>query len=138
MEPWGQALPALILSWNKTKGRCWKTCPEPLGTIAILEVRGPLVFVKSLSEDLCKSSNSLLNQSCFSSSMRVCGVLVCMSACVGACVHSTWRPEAEVGVIPIILRLSSLRVPRADSGFTDMTNLAGSLLGGSSASTSWG
>lgn len=100
MEPWGQALPALILSWNKTKEKRWKTCPEPLGTIAILEVRGPLAFVKSLCEDLCKSSNSLLNQSCFYSSMRVCGVLVCMFAYVGACVHSVWRPEAEVGVIP--------------------------------------
>lgn len=138
MEPWGQALPALILSWNKTKGRCWKTCSEPLGAIAILEVSEPLVFVKSLSEDLCKSSKSLLSQSCFSSSMRVCGVLVCMFAYVGACVHSVWRPEAEVGVIPYRSSTFLLRVPRADSGLMDMTSLAGSLLGGPFASTSWG
>lgn len=90
MEPWGQALPALILSWNKTKGRRWTTCLEPLGANAILEV-----FVKSLSEDTCKSLNSLLSQSGFYSSMHVCGVLMCMFACMGACVHSMWRPEAD-------------------------------------------
>lgn len=141
MEPWGQALPALILSWNKTKGRCWTTCPEPLGANAILEVKGPLVFVKSLSEDICKSLNSLLNQSGFYSSMHVCGVLVCMFACMGACVHSMWKPEADGRSHPspiILLLYHSLRVSWADSGLKDMTSLADSLLGGSFASTSWG
>lgn len=95
MESWGQALPALILSWNKTKGRRWTTCLEPLGDNTILEVRGPLVFVKSLSEDIYKSLNSLLSQSGFYFSMHVCGVLVCVFACMGACMHSMWRPEAD-------------------------------------------